>query len=216
MRYAVIYMAAGNSRRFRCPAGRKEAAGALPGVNTNKLLQEWNGKPLYQHGLDCLMDLMEQRQDIDLFVVTQYDEIAGRVRKNERIHAFVNPDSRLGISHTIKRGILEAKKTGDFDYFLFLTADQPMISRETLERFLELGDEKHYSVLSAAFGKQPGNPVMFRKELAPELLTLKEDEGGRKIWRRHSREGIMVQVESAVELKDFDFPEDFLLPFRNT
>ena len=38
MKYSLIYLAAGNSRRF----------------GKNKLLVEWNGRPLYEYGLNTL------------------------------------------------------------------------------------------------------------------------------------------------------------------
>ena len=58
----VIYMAAGNSRRF----GR------------NKLLVSLHGKPLYRHTLDLLLDRQRAwagRCPITITVVTQYEQI---------------------------------------------------------------------------------------------------------------------------------------------
>ena len=55
----IIYLAAGNSRRF----------------GTNKLFYKINDKELYRYGLDNLIKLVSMRNDCKLIVVTQYFEI---------------------------------------------------------------------------------------------------------------------------------------------
>ena len=53
----IIYMAAGNSRRFG---------------NANKLLQNWKGKPLYLHTFEKLLRIREKEPEkISVTVVTQ-------------------------------------------------------------------------------------------------------------------------------------------------
>ena len=61
----VIYMAAGNSRRF----------------GSNKLLYLYEGKPLYRHGLELLLELkQEMGEKLTVTVVTQYPEILEEVQ----------------------------------------------------------------------------------------------------------------------------------------
>ena len=62
----IIYMAAGNSRRF----------------GSNKLFYELDGKPMYRHLLDRLVEIKNRynksksdSQTIDITVVTRYWEI---------------------------------------------------------------------------------------------------------------------------------------------
>ena len=59
----IIYLAAGNSRRF----------------GSNKLLYKYEGKPLFRHGLDMLTDFCHNRPDCELTVVSQYPEILEQV-----------------------------------------------------------------------------------------------------------------------------------------
>ena len=64
----VIYMAAGNSRRF----------------GSNKLLYLYEGKPLYRHGLELLLKLkQEMGEKLTVTVVTQYPEILEEIRSKE-------------------------------------------------------------------------------------------------------------------------------------
>ena len=66
MKIKLIYLAAGNSRRF--------------GKNgENKLLYLLNGKPMFRHLFDCLAEICIRHPEWELFLVTQYPEIADQL-----------------------------------------------------------------------------------------------------------------------------------------
>lgn len=134
----IIYMAAGNSRRF----------------GSNKLFYELDGKPMYRHllghlveikdrynkykntGTDKLLDSDEMDTDtfigtdigllekagkktknaesnnpvIDITVVTRYREILDYCSSIPDCHAVLSPDSEKGISYTIKAGIMAVQE----------------------------------------------------------------------------------------------------------
>lgn len=105
----IIYMAAGNSRRF----------------GSNKLFYELDGKPMYRHLLERLIEIKDRYNKlknaesnnpvIDITVVTRYREILDYCACIPDCHAVLSPDSEKGISYTIKAGIMavqEQKKTG--------------------------------------------------------------------------------------------------------
>lgn len=81
----IIYLAAGNSRRF----------------GSNKLLHITQGKPLYRHGLDMLMEFCRKHTDCTLLVVSQYEEILHQAEKCG-IRAVYSPLSVKGMSYTIR------------------------------------------------------------------------------------------------------------------
>ena len=89
----IIYMAAGNSRRF----------------GSNKLFYELDGKPMYRHLLDRLAEIKNRynkskldSRTIDITVVTRYREILDYCACIPDCHAVISPDSEKGISYTIK------------------------------------------------------------------------------------------------------------------
>lgn len=229
MNCAVIYMAAGNSRRFSAgmKAEKRERSSSrdrkerVPKqdrekpqtpLEGNKLLHPLEGNPLYRHGLDVAREVVERHRGSALLVITQYPEIYREVERLG-IPVYLNEDSRLGASCTVRRGLKEASELGEFDYFLFMAGDQPYLRRETLEEFFARGEEGRYAMVSASFGERLGNPVMFHRDLYQDLIGLKGDEGGRKVWRRYAGGELsiaLVQAAKERELKDFDFPEDFL------
>ena len=136
----IIYMAAGNSRRF----------------GSNKLFYELNGKPMYRHLLDNLIEIKDRYNKlknigtnepldsdemdadtvidtysgtdiglskkagtknaesnnpvIDITVVTRYREILDYCSSIPDCHAVLSPDSEKGISYTIKAGIMAVQE----------------------------------------------------------------------------------------------------------
>ena len=165
----IIYLAAGNSRRF----------------GSNKLLYKYEGKPLFRHGLDMLTDFCHNRPDCELTVVSQYPEILEQV------------------SYTIKAAIQALPNLREEDFILFVVADQPYLTRHTLEKILSYA-RPGVQTVSAAYGERPGNPVLFSARLVPELMKLQGDEGGRKVLQK--QECIYVQAENEYELFDIDTP----------
>ena len=186
----ILYLAAGNSRRF----------------GSNKLQALLDGKPLFLHGLDRLNALSCQRTDCTLTVVSQHDFILDAAEK-KGIRAVYSPDSPLGLSYTIRAGLASLPDLRPEDFILFMVADQPRLSTETITALLDLA-QPGVTAASTAFGTRQGNPTLFSAQLLPELLTLAGDQGGRVVLRRHAADCRTVQAHSASELWDIDRPDD--------
>ena len=195
----IIYMAAGNSRRF----------------GSNKLLYELDGKPMYRHLLDHLVEIKDRynklKSDspvIDITVVTRYREILDYCSSIPDCHAVLSPDSEKGISYTIKAGIMavqEQKKTGMQDYYMFAVADQPYLKSQSviklIDRVLKNTGGKRLA-FSLRCGDAVGNPCVFNSSLIPQLLSLEGDKGGRSVAKKH--DCVYVDVADASELMDID------------
>ena len=217
----IIYMAAGNSRRF----------------GSNKLLYLYEGKPLYRHGLELLLKLkQEMGEKLTVTVVTQYLEILEEVQDIfERcgmagMQAVFCEESRLGASYTIRAGIEAVisqdlvsgqpkegqSMMGEKDYLMFMVADQPHLTLDSVRKLIRtavsreqsafsgpLAEEcSRWETLSLRCGSTPGNPCMFRADLIPELMSLTGDQGGRKVLKRYACKYVDILDER--ELEDVD------------
>ena len=217
----MIYMAAGNSRRF----------------GSNKLLYLYEGKPLYRYGLELLLKLkQEMGEKLTVTVVTQYAEILEEVQDIfERcgmagMQAVFCEESRLGASYTIRAGIEAVisqdpvsgqpkegqSMMGEKDYLMFMVADQPHLTLDSVRKLIRaavsceqsafsgpLAEEcSRWETLSLRCGSIPGNPCMFRADLIPELMSLTGDQGGRKVLKRRACK--YVDILDKRELEDVD------------
>ncbi len=188
----MIYLAAGNSRRF----------------GTNKLLYEWDGRPMYEHLFLKLVHLCEGCPDWRIAVVTQYDEIYEQVRSMEkegsRVQAVFSPDSKKGAAYSIREGI---KALGQVtDACAFFVADQPYLREESIKRFLIEMEKQSAKLGSVCCQNIAGSPTWFSREYYPKLLGLSGDEGGRKILRAYPEDVCYFEIEDMRELKDIDVP----------
>ena len=195
----IIYMAAGNSRRF----------------GSNKLFYELDGKPMYRHLLERLIEIKDRynklKSDspaIDITVVTRYREILDYCSSIPDCHAVLSLDSEKGISHTIKAGIMavqEQKKTSMQDYYMFAVADQPYLKSQSviklIDKVLENKGNKRL-VFSLHCGDAVGNPCVFHSSLIPQLLSLEGDKGGRSVAKKH--DCVYVDIADERELMDID------------
>lgn len=65
---------------------------------------------------------------------------------------------------------------------IFMVADQPYISMNTINKLMHT---KH-KLASCAYKDKVGNPTLFdSSSYIPELLLLKQDQGGRKVLNKH-------------------------------
>ena len=223
----IIYMAAGNSRRF----------------GSNKLFYELDGKPMYRHLLERLVEIKDRYNKlknaesnnpvIDITVVTRYREILDYCSSIPDCHAVLSPDSEKGISYTIKAGIMavhEQKKTGmqmgqssvwqkkpeknsgslhntaeTEDYYMFAVADQPYLKSQSviklIDRVLKNTGGKRLA-FSLRCGDAVGNPCVFNSSLIPQLLSLEGDKGGRSVAKKY--DCVYVDIADERELMDID------------
>ena len=187
-RVGAVVLAAGGSRRFGCP----------------KQLLPWEGQTLLEHVVDTVLDSAVQQ------VVVVLGHQAGRMRRllgNRPVRVVINEDWEQGQSSSLRAG-LEALPAG-FQACLFVLADQPNITSGFMDDLLTRYRRTLAPVVAPVHGGQRGNPVLFDRELFPDLLDLKGDEGGRSILERHRSSIELVEVQDESIFLDIDSVSDY-------
>ena len=184
----IIYLAAGNSRRF----------------GTNKLFYKINDKELYRYGLDNLIKLASMRNDCKLIVVTQYFEITKAYPDLDYVYSSKCKD---GISYSIKAGLEMINKQDNFQV-MFVVADQVNLNYQTLNKMLDTYNASNYSLATLSYQNKVGNPTIFDCLLLFGLKQLKGDYGGRKVLNKYLDECLFFEVNDHKELFDIDVIED--------
>ena len=181
-----VILAAGNSSRF----------------GANKLLAKFRGGPLIARAFGAIPPELSPQT----VAVTQYEAVEALARESG--FACVRNDApELGISRSIRLGT-EAllSRRAELDGILYLVADQPLLTRETVLRLLEaFRTHPDRIVVPAAEGRQ-GNPCIFPKDLFPALQALSGDRGGKQIIRAHPDRVLTVEVPGEA-LDDVDTVE---------
>jgi len=95
----------------------------------------------------------------------------------------------------------------DVDAAVIMLADQPGIATAAIDRLVEARMVTHAPVAMARYGDRPGHPVLFGREVFPELLQLKGDNGGREVVGAHRAEVVYVDGGAPEPLADVDTEE---------
>lgn len=183
MRLGCVIMAAGSGSRF----------------GGNKLLALFRGRPLYRWCLEAIpADIFQT-----VHVVTGCREIA-RAARERGFRVIENHQPERGVSHTIALGL---EPLLEWDGVMFLTADQPLLTAQTVLGLVQQFWQEPGCIVAAASGGQRGNPCLFPRDLLPELMKLEGDRGGAGVIRTHSERLRLVEVP-AWELADCDTAEN--------
>ena len=183
MKLGCVVMAAGASRRF----------------GENKLLRKLGGTPLYRRALEAV--------PTELFagitVVTACAPMA-ELARNMGFSVVCNDQPDLGISRSIAMGL---ETLADCDGVLFMTADQPLLTKQGIRAVADRFLREPGVIAAAAADGVRGNPCLFPKDLFPALFALEGDRGGSSIIRENPHLLRLAQLP-AHELADADTAED--------
>lgn len=180
MRIGCVILAAGIARRF----------------GQQKLHAELDGRSLILRALDAVPE------DCPACVVT--GDPAIRAMAIERGMKFVtNSRPEDGISRSVRLG---TQALADCGAICFIPADQPLLSRQSVERMLEIAQENPTKIIRAVHGTIPGNPCIFPRQFFPALMELRGDRGGSTVMKDNPEAILPVELPER-ELWDCDTPE---------
>jgi len=216
-RYPIgcILMGAGVSKRFQAPDPGAPVLPREPECGRaeepfNKLVADFNGKPLIRHAADTL-----SRVGFRSYIAVLREHETERALDGtpfcivwNRSEDFFSP------SVTIRCGIRALPD--DLSGALFAVGDQPLITEASIRRLCDafLEDPTRITVLS--FEGTPGNPCIFPKALFAELKDLREGESGKAVVRRHPDLVRTVEAGSLRELFDIDTKEELRIVRERT
>ena len=172
------------------------ASGLGKRFGSNKLMADFQGKPMIQRALVATAGLFSQ-----CVVVTRHEDVAALCRE-QNVHVVLHDLPYR--SDTVRLG-LEA--LGDLDACMFLPGDQPLLRRETVANLLQNWQQHPDCIIRPIHEDTEGSPVLFPSWAFPELKNLPEGRGGGVVIKKHPQEIFRVSVSNPFELADADTPE---------
>jgi molybdenum cofactor cytidylyltransferase len=182
-----VILAAGRSRRLGRP----------------KQLLDLGGQPLLAHVVRNAV--ASGLGEVILVLGHEAGRIAEAIgERGQRV--VVNPDHAAGQSTSVRVGLGAVAPRAEA--VVFLLGDQPTVDTALIDRLIERFGASGSPIVQPAYGGRPGNPVLFARELFPELAAVEGDEGARSVVRRHQAEVATVAVERRPP-RDVDTEEDY-------
>lgn len=186
---AGVLLAAGAARRFD---GSQKLLAALP-VGGDQV-------PLVRRSVDGLLAAGLKR--IVVVIGREADEVR-RSLEGLDLQFVTNAAYATGLSSSLRAGVAEAMQLWPkAEWLLIALGDQPLAGTGVVEALVRtsahIGSGRGTPrIIAPRFAGESGNPVLFSRELAPELLVASGDRGARSVIEREP---------GRVRYVEFDFP----------
>jgi len=169
-----------------------------------KLFEPFRGKPVLQWVLE---NALASELDEIVCVTREFESARRHIDLiDERLFWLKNYVADRGKSTSVIAGLWAVNPKSDGVMFLF--GDRPFIRKELINLMIERFERKSAWIVAPIFNEKPRNPVLFRRELFPELLQLTGDRDGRALLEKHSEKTALVEWQDEVPFLDLDARED--------
>jgi molybdenum cofactor cytidylyltransferase len=184
---AAIVLAAGLSRR----------------MGQRKLLMPVGGRALLWHAVEGVL-----AGGVDsVWVVTGPDvEPVAAALAGLDVQIVVNPAPEGGQAGSVRAGI--AALPASVDAALIALGDQPLLAPSIIPALLAARRTTPKLIVAPRYRDGQGNPVLFKREIFPELLRLTGDQGGRPIIQQDPARVEWVELDLPMP-PDVDTPDDY-------
>jgi len=181
------------------------AAGGSTRMGQPKQLLPWGEQTLIEHQIHTLL---QTGNPIHVVLGSNSNLIIPVIEKYN-VNIFVNADWESGIGSSISFGISQIiQKFPYTDGVLITLLDQPLITTSYFEKMLDSFQPGSQKILvSHSASGWTGVPVLFDQCYFKELTELSNDEGAKKIVKRHEENVILF--EGGEVLDDMDTPETY-------
>ena len=181
------------------------AAGRAYRMGEQKLFLPLRGKPVLQWVLESA--LASQLHEV-ICVIRNWESRQRQISlTEERLFWLVNYAADHGQSSSVIAGLWAIDPRSDGA--LFLVGDQPLVRPALIDSLIERFENSAALIVAPCFRGETRNPVLFRRELFPELLKLTGDRGGRVLIERHKEKTELVEWHDEIPFMDLDVREDY-------
>jgi len=184
---AAIVLAAGLSRR----------------MGQAKLLMPVGGRAIIRYVVESVL-----AGGVDsVWVVTGPDvEPIEAALAGFEVQIVVNPAPEEGQAGSVRAGI--AALPLSVDAVLIALGDQPLLAPSIIPALLAARRTSPKLIVAPRYRDGQGNPVLFKREIFPELLRLTGDQGARPIIQKEPARVEWVELDLPMP-PDVDTPDDY-------
>ena len=181
-------------------AGVVLAAGGATRLERPKLIVPFRGRALVTYAVEAAL---QAGLDPVCVVVGHSGDEVRRAVETLPVRIVENTEWQAGQSSSLRLGLAAVADVSEA--VVFLLADMPFVSFETIGRLLARHAETLAPIVAPAVQGRRGNPVLFDRAVFPELVSLTGDTGGRLLFSRWSVQDVPCDEK---ELMDVDTPQD--------
>jgi molybdenum cofactor cytidylyltransferase len=179
------------------------AAGLSRRMGQAKLLMPIGGRPILRHTVESVL-----AGGVDsVWVVAGPDvEPVAAALAGADAQIVVNPVPEEGQAGSVRAGI--AALPPSVEAVLIALGDQPLLAPSIIPALLAARRTSPKAIVAPRYRDGQGNPVLFKREMFPELMELEGDLGARPILQREPERVEWVELDLPMP-PDVDTPDDY-------
>jgi molybdenum cofactor cytidylyltransferase len=176
----IIILAAGSSSRF----------------GSTKQLLPFNGSTLIQHVVSEAVD--SGAKPVIVVTGASADKVSKDIKKEE-VHIIFNERWKGAMASSIYAGMQAALGYRGIEKIIITVSDQPFVSSSLFKQLYQAQEDSGKQIITCAYADTIGTPVLFTKNYFDLLLSLRGEEGAKKIIKANKNDMAVI-----------DFPEGYL------
>jgi molybdenum cofactor cytidylyltransferase len=185
----IIILAAGESSRF----------------GNIKQLLPFNGKTLLQHVIDEA--IKGGSQPIVVITGANATRVSASI-DNSNVNILVNENWQEGMASGIVAGVQKIVSLNDsIKKIIVALCDQPFVTSALFEQLDQMQNKTGKPIVACTYADTIGTPALFATKYFDQLLSLKGDEGAKKILKSNREDVAMVDFPKG-EI-DIDTQKDY-------
>ncbi len=180
------------------------AAGSSSRMGRPKQLLPIGGQPMVRRVTESMCETSLAQVVV---VVGAHAEAVTAALAGLSVDIVANEDWAAGMSTSVRAGLGALRP--EIQAALIALADQPALTPDLLRTLVARHQSSGAPITAPFYQGQRGNPVLFDRQLFPELLAVEGDRGGRALFARYQGQIERVEVDDPAVIQDIDTIEDY-------
>ncbi len=189
-------------------AGVLLAAGASTRMGTLKQLLPVAGRPLMERTLNAALKSRLNR--LVLVLGHRADDILrelGTKIHDSKLTVVHNRQYPKGISTSLVAGVKAIENT--HDHAMILLADMPFVGSDVIDSLITAYLKSRSPIGAVRVSERATHPVVFRRDLFPEIKGLTGDTGARSLLGKYHDRICFITPQRGYDHRDIDTQEDY-------
>ena len=121
-----------------------------------------------------------------------------------KLEIALNPEWEEGMGKSLSFGVKKLAESSDA--ILVVLSDQLFVDEVLLQKMLQTFAESKMPIVACSYANQLAVPILFGKDLYPDLMALQGDKGAKVLLNKHSDK--VMSIEFPAGIFDIDTPND--------
>jgi molybdenum cofactor cytidylyltransferase len=181
------------------------AAGASTRMGVPKQLLTFQGRSLVNRAIESA--IASVCKPVVVVLGANCQQIRAQINQTG-VEVIENPEWKLGMSTSIKSGIISLSKCLErIDAVILAVCDQPFFSTEIINNLVAAYCSTGKPIVASHYAETIGVPALFSHKFFSELATLRETVGAKYLIEKHLSEVFCVPFP--LGKIDIDTPQDY-------